>query len=316
MSTWDIVTTIASDLQLKLELHIQLKENQSLEKIKDTIIREYNLNPLLVSFVIIQENKNNIFQNARDASILSSAEKIIPISIRPDGNLERLVLSYNDKINNSYSIPYKKKKDKVAYTLDDLEINAELQVIKNEYIIHWTKTSKSKWHHERQYDYYNDILNSGTYPRTAFHNLQNIIKSQTIFATPTHMPQDIFTVSFTSLPPVEMAPLFRWRSRYQEMSFEPYGIGIKRETAYKHDIQEVIYYEKDSNNISNLQNKIWLTQSKGIVTNWELECELRHLGDFIFKKIDRDDIILFTRYKKEAAQLQELTGYKTISFEI
>ncbi len=317
MSTWDIVTIIASKLQLRLELHIQQSENISDENMKNIIVREYNLNSSLVSFIMIDKNEYNKFQIARDISILDSAERLIPISVRPNGNLEKLLLTHDKKTDNSFQLPYKKKRDKISYTLKENESNPIIRTIKDTYICHWTRTSKSKYNHEREYDFYNKILQSDLYPRTAIQNLLHIIEHQTIYATATHMSQNIPTVSFTSLTPIEMIPLFKWRSRYSEMSFEPYGIGIKKEVTFSNNIQEVIYYDKTQKNIfTESDEEIWLTQSNGIVTNWEKECELRHLGNFNFSNISVENILLFTRYKKEASQLHELTGYKTISFEI
>ncbi len=315
MSTWDLVTIAASRLQLPLELHIQIKNKQTKEELAKQIISGYKLNPQFVSFHFITENSDKVFQTKRDNTITASADIIFPISIRKKGNLERLISTHQQKVNNLFQIDYKNRTDKIAYTLNHCNLSTEIQNISNKYIIHWTKTSKNKWYYERQYDYYKDILRSDIYPRSAFDSLTNIINLKKIYATPTHMPQNIPTVSFTSLTPMEIVPLFRWRSRYQEMSFEPYGIGIKKEIAAKRNIQKVLYYDKNgSDDISIINEKVWLTQSKGERTNWESENEYRHLGDFHFEDIDKQNIILFTRYKKEADQLQKLTGIQTVSF--
>lgn len=315
MSTWEILTTASSKLQLKLELFIQIKNKQTKEELAEQIISEYNLNSKYISFQCIHENSNKVFQSKRDNAIISSADIIFPISIRKKGNLEKHIFTHNQKVNNAFQIDYKNRKDKIAYTLDRCNLSTEIQNIPDNFIIHWTKTSKTKWCYERQYDYYTDILLSDKYPRSAFDSLTNIVNLKTIFATPTHMPQNIPTVSFSSLTPIDMVPLFKWRSRYQEMSFEPYGIGIKKKIAAKRNIQKVLYYDKNkSDKISIESNKVWLTQSKGVHTNWESENEYRHLGDFHFEDIDQQNIILFTRYKTEADQLHRLTGIRTISF--
>lgn len=315
MSTWEILTIAASELQLQIEIYIQIREKQTEQEVIADTISEYNLNSKLVSFVSIFEDSDKEFQKKRDMSIISSANTIYPISVRSNGNLEKLFIENKIEVNNSYNTAYEKRKGKIAYTLDSSMLSKEIQNISDDYIIHWTKTSKDKWHHERQSDYYSDVLHSDNYPRKAIDTLNNILKLKTIYATPTHMPQNIPTVSFTSLTPQQMIPLFKWRSRYQEMSFEPYGIGIKKNIAVSKKIQEVLYYEKsDSHNVLNSNSDVWLTQSKGMYTNWESENEFRHLGDFHFAEINKNDIILFTRYKKEADQLYKLTGFQSISF--
>ncbi len=313
MSTWYILTIATSQLQLPLKLYLQKTDKISEEQLITKTIRDYNLNPKLVTFQFIDKNSSIEFQTRRDKLITSSADIIFPISVRENGNLTKLISQHSDKINTSFQIPYKSRKEKIAYTLEQSNIRNEMYNITDSYIIHWTKAHHHKWYHERQFDYYTDILNSDSYLRTAINSLHNIIEKQNIFATPNHMPQEIPTVSFSSLSPIEMLPLFKWRSRYREMSFEPYGIGIKRSVALKNNIREVFYYDKKEKHAFS-QEDIWLTQSKGIQTNWEAEKEYRHLGNFNFTAIAKEDILLFTRYKKETDQLQKLTGYKSISF--
>ncbi len=316
MSTWDLITIAASKLKLQLELHIQIKDSQIEEEMIGSIITEFNLNRELVSFRFISDHSKKQFQTLRDKAITSSADKIFPISIKQNGNLAKLISQHKNKIDNTFNTTYEPRKEKVAYTLNIDNTNPDIPKITDEYIIHWTKSSKDKYSFERYYDYYTDILQSDNYPRKAFNTLINILQMKRIVASSTHMPQNIPTVSFTSLHSIQMIPFFKWRSRYREMSFEPYGVGIKKEIAIKENIRKVFYYDKDiQNNLSDKKPEVWLTQSRGLHTNWESEKEYRHLGDFDLNNIDKENIVLFTRYKKEADYLLKLTGLQTISFE-
>ena len=316
MSTWDFLTVSASNLNFAMELHLHLPTNLNKHETKNNIITEYNLNPDKLYFVFYENISKKEFQTKRDHAIIKSVDKIFPISIRKDGNLEKLILHNKNKIDSSFQITHKKPTTTLAYNLDNVLFTEQIKLISNDYIIHWTKTPRNKWHFETLYSYYNAILQSDNYPRTAFYALQNIITEKSIIASKTHMPKNIPTVSFTSLSPLEMIPLFKWRSRYQEMSFEPYGIGIDKNSPKANEIMEVIYYDKnEADLIFSDENKIWRSQSKGVYTHWETEHELRYLGDFNLEDIPTSDLILFTRYKKEADQLEQSTGIQTISFQ-
>ena len=127
------------------------------------------------------------------------------------------------------------------------------------------------------------------------------------------MPDNIATVSFSALAPTEIIPLIRWRARFKQFSFEPYGIGIREEIALQYNIQPVIYYDKrllvkvDS-------DLLYLTQSIGTITDWRHEKELRHKSDFDFSKISKNDLVLFCYSKDEATELENKFGIRTISF--
>lgn len=315
MTTWDIVTIISRNLDFKIELHVLLPKNTQELEYKNYLINEFNLNQLKTSFIYYENLTKIDFQNQRDTSIIETADTLFPISIRKNGNLENIILQNSTKVDRSFQTKYQKLKVKHAYDLLNVKLTEEIDTMPNDYYIHWTKSPKDKWSFESYYNYYNAILHSDYYPRTAFQTLQNIVHSKTIFASATHMPKNTPTVSFTSLSPIDTIPLFKWRSRYQEMSFEPYGIGINKYSSYAKFIKEVIYYDKkEASNIFSDKSKIWRSQSQGIYTSWETEHELRQLGDFSLQNIPKSDMILFTRYKKEADQLEQSTGIKSISF--
>ena len=122
------------------------------------------------------------------------------------------------------------------------------------------------------------------------------------------MPQNACTVSFTSLSPLEFIPMMKYRARYQEMSFEPYGIGIEKKRANDFSILPVNYYTKNKQQ----SGGDWLSQSNGSKTNWRDENEYRFFGDLSLDKIDKSAIALFCKSREEAEVLQKDFGYNTI----
>jgi hypothetical protein len=127
------------------------------------------------------------------------------------------------------------------------------------------------------------------------------------------MPGNIPTVSFSGISPLEFAGLMRWRARYREMSFEPYGIGIEREFALRHGIKPVMYYEKECP-LSPQGCDFWLTQSRGMKTDWRNEDEYRFRGDFSLAHVSHDKIVCFCFETKQARTIKRQYGIKAIAF--
>jgi hypothetical protein len=155
------------------------------------------------------------------------------------------------------------------------------------------------------------MLSSNTWPREALATLKRIIQSGKILASSRHMPGKVPTVSFSSLTPLEVIPLIRWRARYAEMSFEPYGIGIERTTALESGVRPVIY----GANADTADCENWLCQSPGNITDWRNEKEYRCLGDFQLDALPSDKLTLFCRFAEEVEALERKFGVKTYWFE-
>jgi hypothetical protein len=129
------------------------------------------------------------------------------------------------------------------------------------------------------------------------------------------MPGNVPVVSLSDLSPVEVIPLMRWRARYRQMSFEPYGIGIERQVALEHGICPVRYYDRENGELPAAEN-IWLSQSAGTKGNWTAEREYRHRGDFNLGAIPRNKLLLLCHTAAEADQIEMETGIRAVSFTL
>jgi hypothetical protein len=110
-------------------------------------------------------------------------------------------------------------------------------------------------------------------------------------------------VSFTGHSPQEFMPFMRWRKRYNEMSFEPYGIGIKRSKALAYGFEPVIYSDKIPKN-DGLHR--WLYQTSGRRGNWLAEKEYRCSGSVHLNNFAIEDIIVICFHKDEALEINKL----------
>ena len=95
-------------------------------------------------------------------------------------NMANLIKKYslcNKTIVTDFQITHRERKDKLAYSVDPSQLNPLLDDYRDTHIIHWTRGCNKAWPDERAIDYYQDIINSTNYPRTAFDTLMRIIKS-------------------------------------------------------------------------------------------------------------------------------------------
>jgi len=318
---WELLTALGVLNKLNLKLIIPVKGEKNWKETKKIITSQYSLNLDLTDFIPLFHNGINqpkAIMSKRDSLIMEQADILIPVSIRSKGNMETLIEQYGNntkKIIIEFLTPHQKREKPLSYTINPDKINPQIMNWQNDYLIHWTRSFNSAWPTEKTIDFYRAISESVVYPRTAFRSLQNIITTSVIKASSKNMPDNTETVSFSNLSPIEMVPLFKWRSRYKQMSFEPYGIGIEKNFALSLNILPVAYYDKNKPHANDKNIPVWLTQSQGTKTNWKNEHEYRHWGDFQLTKIPANKMCLFCRTETEAKQITKEYGIRTISFE-
>jgi len=317
MQTWEMTTSLASLQPVPLNLILpSVDSDQFIQECED-LIYQFKLKSSRVNFETCSPNRGSedklrSLEHLRDQTIIDKADILIPVSIRPGGSLEkRLAEAVNagKLIDRRFQIKYEKKQSGLKLDYSKMPTNQSLKTLPQN-IIHWTRGISKTWLNERKIDYYKSILQSDRWLRSGFGTLSRIIESKMILASSRNMPGDIATVSYSSLSPLDVIPLMRWRARFGAMSFEPYGIGIDYSQAMKIGIRQVKYYDK-SDHRDVLDNDDWLTQSIGKITNWQKEQEYRYRGDFHFESIPKDAITLFCASYKEAEKLQTRFGFRT-----
>ena len=274
---WEVITTLASLNRIPL---ILLLPDKHQIHTKEWAADQFHLDRQLTTFITLPSKTNNWLQQ-RDEEIIKQASFLIPISLRPGGTLDTFMRNSATPKINSFQTPYSSKTDTQAYTITADNLNPCLAEIADNYLIHWTRSPNAPWPNQTLYDYYLSLINSPTYPQTALATLERIISAKTIIASANHMPGNHATVAFSGNTPRQMLPLFRWRSRYRTMSFEPYGIGITKSSALRHGITKVTYYQlEEKPRIP--ENNSWRYQSSGKISDWTKEQEYRHPGNLDF----------------------------------
>jgi len=312
LQTWEFIIFSAEKYGVSQIIYVpssdfsDFHKNTSILKNQFTFRNETAFEPIFT----IDSTKNSMKE--RDRVVAQSADLLVPISIRKNGEMEILINEMSGAgiaIERSFQIPYEKS-EKIKYEISDPQIETNTIFKKGKYIIHWTRGSNGPWPTERLTDYYEAVLNSATYPRDAFSTLKNILYSKVIKASSRHMPDKEKIVAFTGCIPLEFVKNMRWRSRYTEMSFEPYGIAIEMKAAIDAGVRKVVYVNsrKDKN-----QNENWLIQSYGEKGFWVEEDEYRFKGDFYLKDFCRDQMVVICRNKEECEIVEKDTGLRAIS---
>ncbi|MEW5994609.1 MAG: hypothetical protein AB1744_09455 [Candidatus Zixiibacteriota bacterium] len=320
MSTWELALALASMLSVKAQVHIPTVSEQESERLKDETIRLFQLDPRLIEFKPCLIHSLNRSKNEslmlRDKAVIDSADTLLPVSVRTGGHMAGLVehaQNAGKRIDRQFEIPYHKRTAALSYEVNVNCLNPDLPTVGQRYLIHWTRTSNGPWPNETSLDYYASIIESTSYPRTAFCTLMNMLQGNTLVATDKHMPHRIPTVSFAALTPGETIPLMRWRARYRQMSFEPYGIGIERRYAQSLGIQPVVYYDRKAEPTS-LDTEPWLTQSRGQKGDWRVENEHRHRGSLHLSRIPGRKLLALCLTRGEATLITKISGVRAISF--
>jgi hypothetical protein len=320
VQTWELISALASIEKVPLLLLVHAESEEEYFHTIKLVMTRFDLDNDSVTFRSLLPNEGerydkDKFMQERDRLIVLNSDVIIPVSIRPKGVMSGLVQeAENDgkPVINSWRIKHKARQAPLGYQIDANDLTNEILTCEDRYLVHWTRATNGAWPNEQAIDFYRDIIQSQRYPRSSLDTLNAIIRQRRIIASARHMPGNIPCVCFSALTPSELLPLIRWRSRYRQMSFEPYGIGIDRETATEHGIQPVNYYKNSEGYPPHIET--WLTQSSGVKSDWRLEREYRHLGDFDLSEIPKNRLACFCRTREEALQLSASTGINTIPF--
>jgi hypothetical protein len=318
MQTWELLTSIASLEKLKQTLFLAAGDNHEYEQSQEFVITQFALDRDFVDFVpVLIENKYTTKEELwfrRDKRLLEAAEVLVPISLRREGHMDSLLqrlCRQGKSVENRFQVAYEKRVQPLAYRLKAEQLNPELRQLEDQYLIHWTRAANSAWPTEKLIDYYKAVIESENHPRSAFSTLMNIISIRKIVATPKNMPTGIPTVSFSNLPPAKIAPLITWRSRFQQMSFEPYGIGIEKQYAMSKGVCPVRYYHKNCDCTHNSER--WLWQSRGKKGDWRAEREYRYKGDLDLSCFPSNRLLALCCTQRQAEVIEKSTGIQAVS---
>ena len=326
LNTWELVTWAAGECGGRVLVYVPYPYAANIEKklpasttdsqfLSEIIRAEFSLGPSTTEFrfqnptVKSRTKKSN--WPLRDEEILNLADIYYPISIRPGGNLEKMIAAHGSdkKICDRFCVPYRQGKKAPGFLPGDGELSAALSDLSWPYITHWTRSANGKWPGETAASYYRDLAHSTkTYARSGLATLCRIIREQRLRASSHHIRGEYPVVAFTAHPPHEAIKLMRWRRRYVRWNFEPYGIAIKKDYARSIGARPVIYgapgdyYRLGETDRPFFQNR----GTRG--GDWKPENEWRYFGDLDLRDIAEGQLKIIVRSKEEIGRIESLTG--------
>lgn len=310
-NTWNFQVFCGTLLKLRMRIVVPAINEEEFNNICKHYETQFNCDKNKVEFVFLETNsaeKHNYHD--RDQYVIDKSEIIYPISIRKNGFFYHRIEN-NQKINTTFQINYspysieKRKKDYKAISIKNLNTFEK-------YLFHWTRNPKGNWPNEKQFEYYMSILKNQDRSRTAFDTLCNILDSNLIYSSSRHALKNIKMVSFTGASINCFFGLMKWRNKYNEMSYEPYGIGIDREEALKIGFKKVLYCDPNMFNKLTLEEKK-ICHSSGKKTDWSEENEYRIFNDFDLTLIPNEMKICICQNSDESSYIEKKYGIKSYS---
>ena len=250
----------------------------------------------------------------RDEAALSLAQRIFPLSIRPNGRLHKLLAAINDtkKIDGKFKIEYQKSIVKPRrYDIKQARDNFQNW----EFITHWTRTPHGPWPGETSFSFYRRLVESkDEYPNNAFNTLLNIAREKKIRASSNKIRDKYPVIGFSEAAPFNILKLLRWCPRQVNWNFEPYGLALKRNAVEKLGIRPAIYATPEIYKRLPDKDKPFFQNRGDADVDWSVEKEWRHSGDLNFEDIAPNEIAFIVWDQDEKLQLESISRFKVLSF--
>jgi hypothetical protein len=220
------------------------------------------------------------------------------------------------QVDERYRTEYRKSCRIFNTDITGKNIDTNIDKRLENYLIHWTRASNEPWPGETKYEYYDSIIRAkDRYPRTALDTLIRILAEKQLRASGKNYRKGMTAVAFSELPPSKALKLMKWRARYCQMTFEPYGIAFDRIYCESKNIKPVLYRPSGEYGTISEADKPYF-QSKGTKGSWAPEKEWRHIGHFDFRRANSRCMKLIVRNKNEIKKMRRLTNSEIISLNI
>jgi len=290
-SPWSLVTYLAGKTSMNIKLIVKAKENAAGFCEYERLLNEYALEKSRTSPLFLgiepRGRPKRIWQE-RDMFALGHAGVVYPVSIRPGGRLGTLLSAggFGTGVRNDFRIEWTSRKQRASKNYTGINV---YPFPPGNWLVHWTRASQGPWPGEKAWEFYRDLLaRPGIYVRSAGETLIRIIADRKIRGSSRRLHSGKSAVAFTSLKAENAVQLMRWRKRFVQYTFEPYGLGIKLDVIKNMGARRVEY----ENTPSCAPADKLFSQSPGRRGDWIIEKEWRIRGDLPLNGVERDDIIV------------------------
>jgi len=307
MNTWEFLVWAVGDCGGAQIIVLPLDERDDETRLVEHIICDFELDPYNTAFMFFRAHhhggRGKGAWQERDRAVLSLANEVYPISMRPGGALERLLTEFPGKLAAAamdYSVPYDPRTRTQNVVVRAERLSDTIRKISWDYLTHYTRSSYISWPGENAACFYRDLFRAGDrYPRNGLESLKHIISTRKIWGTFYHIRGGFKVVSFTELPPDEAVGLIRWRPRYVRWNFEPYGVAIEKDCARRLGIRRVIYAPPEEYDKLSREDKPFYQNPGEKGGDWKPEKEWRFPGNLDLCGIPPEAIRVLVRTRSE-----------------
>ncbi|MGB5107964.1 MAG: hypothetical protein WBP42_14760 [Candidatus Zixiibacteriota bacterium] len=311
-NTWELVLHLVNRLGYRQIIVVPQQLDEYGFSSPAELMSSFRLSPDRAQLFRLDSVDAETWPNRRDEFLAAHARVLVPISLRPDGNLAKLVARRPACVNDSFRAGYCKSVDSVHYDWRSMTFSRELSG-EWDYLTHWTRSAQGPLLGQDRFSYYDSILKSSTFPGSAFHALLHILEENRIRASNRFIRGAYPVVSLTALRPPDALPLMRWRRRYGYYSFEPYGIAFRKVIAGSFGCREVRYGTIDEFKQMPEVDRPFFQNAGSEVADWRPEAEWRSLGDIDLNQIPVESVRVLAFRPDEACILRKICPYQVLS---
>lgn len=251
----------------------------------------------------------------RDTWVLALAHRLVPVSIRPKGNLESY-LSHSQleakaqlcQFEIEYEAPRPIRKPAITG-----KIRLPDWYQPDDYLIHWTRSCVGPWPDESRANFFQRAVEGGEEDSDGIATLGRILKEGVIRASGRLIRGRYSVVPFTERPPQDIPELIKYRAGLRRWTFEPYGIALKKAKLVEMGTRPVIYGEiSDYERLAEKDRPFFQVAGSG-KRDWRREKEWRIRGDVRLKSFSSEEVVAITHNDREAAGLAKICSYRILS---
>ncbi|MBI5869231.1 MAG: hypothetical protein HZB43_13240 [candidate division Zixibacteria bacterium] len=308
MFTWDFVTWVAAAYKPRLHLVVPRIKGTDGREITQAIQADFGLAPERVDWRFIDVDASSVetkkWWPRRDSMVVEIANIIRPVSIRSGGNWDDILycrptrLRFDHRFEVTVHAP---ESHHLRRLVDSSALTRPIQDWGDDWLIHWTRTCHGPWPGETKAQFFECFSEwSVEYCHSAYKTLLHILREKRIRASARKIGDKRAVVAFTDLSPVASLELMRWRPRWTNWAFEPYGIAIHRDLAATLGIRPVRYVPAAGWKTVPTEEKPFTHSDGKSDPIWPMEREWRCLGDVDLASIPPEAIRIIVRERAEA----------------
>jgi hypothetical protein len=288
MNTWELTLALASERNIPV-IVVLPDAGMARRSTADEVSHRFRLDPANTGFIFVKAISGKGRKSrwsARDEEIIRQADILLPVAIRSDGNLSRMLADHSAQLRDEFIVPYRKMaRPRPRY--DSFTVNPAM--LDGHWLVHFTRSTPGPWPDEAEYDYYHALCRSGSeYCRSAPATLANILRTGVVYGSRRNIRYGGPVVGFTRFSAEKCRSLFRYRPRLVNPYFEPYGIAIREETALDLGLRPVLYGSPEIYpGLPDAEKPYFQNLGSG-GGRWKGEDEWRLVGDFHLSRIPAD----------------------------